>query len=409
MSEKRFTVLVVAAHPVQYMAPVLRRMAKHPRLDLRVAYCSLRGAEAGVDPEFGQEVKWDVPLLEGYEWIHVPNKGSGAETFWGLNNPRIREIIREGNFDAVLCFTGYVRATFWIAKHAAKKAKVAFLFGTDASSLDARDGKAWKRMVKRLAWPLLFRMADQVLTPSAAGVELMQSLGIAKERITLTPFAADNDWWLEQSSRVDRKAVRDSWNVTERELVVLFCAKLQSWKRPLDVLRAFAKAQVPETVLVFAGEGPQRAELQTEAEVLGIASRVRLLGFVNQSMLPAVYSSADLFVLPSEYDPCPVVVCEAMLCGCPVVISDRIRGRFDLVKTGETGEIFAFGDIDALAGIMRKLLEQRTLLSLMSEKARKRMETWTPRENVAAMVEAISRAVSRRSRFARRQESPDHA
>jgi glycosyltransferase involved in cell wall biosynthesis len=400
MSEKRFSVLAVAAHPVQYMAPIFRRMAMHPQLDLRVAYCSLRGAEAGVDPEFGQEVKWDVPLLEGYEWIHVPNKGSGQETFWGLYNPGLREIIRAGKFDAVLCFTGYVRATFWIAKRAAKKAGTAFLFGTDATSLDARDGKAWKRMVKRFAWPLLFRMADQVLTPSAAGMELMRSLGIAKERITLTPFVADNDWWLEQSARVDRKAVRDSWNVLERELVVLFCAKLQPWKRPLDVLRAFARAQVPETVLVIAGDGSQRAELETEADTLGIASRVRFLGFVNQSSLPAVYSSADLFVLPSEYDPCPVVVCEAMLCGCPAVISDRIRGRFDLVKPGETGEIFAVGDIEALAGIMRNVLEQRSLLSMMSQKARERMETWTPRENVAAMVEAISRAVRRLSRFA---------
>ena len=89
---RRYRVLAVVSHPVQYMAPIFRRMAKHPRLDLQVAYCSLRGAEAGHDPEFGTQVKWDVPLLDGYAWTHVLNKGSGAESFWGMNNPGSRKL-----------------------------------------------------------------------------------------------------------------------------------------------------------------------------------------------------------------------------------------------------------------------------------------------------------------------------
>ncbi|HYK39427.1 MAG TPA: hypothetical protein VEU98_05345, partial [Candidatus Eremiobacteraceae bacterium] len=126
-------------------------MAQHPRLDLQVAYCSLRGAEAAVDPDFGREVKWDVPLLEGYEWTHVPNKRPERESFWGMNNPGLKDLIRDGKFDAVLCFTGYVRASFWIAWRAAKKAGAAFIFGTDASSLAPRDGSAWKVAVKKIA------------------------------------------------------------------------------------------------------------------------------------------------------------------------------------------------------------------------------------------------------------------
>src|SRR5215467_1440756 len=116
MPEGRFRVLVVASHPVQYMAPILRRMAKHPRLELRVAYCSMRGAEAAVDPDFGKEVKWDVPLLDGYEWMHIPNNGPERDSFWGMNNPGLKNLIRDGKFDAVICFTGYVRASFWIAR-----------------------------------------------------------------------------------------------------------------------------------------------------------------------------------------------------------------------------------------------------------------------------------------------------
>src|SRR5271167_283934 len=87
MPDRRYRVLAVSTHPVQYMAPIFRRMAAHPRFDLHVAYCSLRGAEAGHDPEFEATVQWDVPLLEGYSWSHVPNLGSGEETFFGLRNP----------------------------------------------------------------------------------------------------------------------------------------------------------------------------------------------------------------------------------------------------------------------------------------------------------------------------------
>ena len=81
--------------------------------------------------------------------------------------------------------------------------------------------------------------------------------------------------------------------------------------RARDSHDAFAAAAVPNSILVFAGDGPLRAQIISEAETLGIASRVRILGFTNQSQLPAVYCGADLFVLSSSYDPCPVVVCGA--------------------------------------------------------------------------------------------------
>src|SRR5512136_741003 len=156
MPNGRYRVLVIASHPVQYQVPLLRRMALRSDLELHVAYCTLRGAVATHDPEFGATVKWDVPLLDGYAWTHVPNRGSGDETFWGLWNPGIWKIIREGHFDAVLCYTGYLRATFWIAYLAAKLSGSAVLFGTDTTTLTPLDGRMWKRRIKHALWPLLF-------------------------------------------------------------------------------------------------------------------------------------------------------------------------------------------------------------------------------------------------------------
>ncbi len=60
IAERRYRLLLIATHAVQYASPVFREMARNPRMDIEVAYCSLQGAEAGVDKDFGVEVKWDV-------------------------------------------------------------------------------------------------------------------------------------------------------------------------------------------------------------------------------------------------------------------------------------------------------------------------------------------------------------
>jgi glycosyltransferase involved in cell wall biosynthesis len=395
MPNRRFRVLCVGTHPVQYQVPIFRRMAAREDLDLHVAYCTLRGAEAAHDPEFDATVKWDIPLLDGYSWVHLPNRGSGSESFFGLRNPGLWKLIREGDFDAVLCYASYTRATFWIAYSAAKFSRAAFLFGTDTVTLSPLDGRMWKRQAKRMAWPLLFRLADQVIVPSSGTRDLMRSLGLPDGRVTLTPYVVDNDWWLAHSAGVDRAAVRASWGAAADDTVVLFCAKLQPWKRPTDLLRAFARANPSQGLLVFAGEGPLRASLEAEATTLGVAGRVRFLGFANQTQLPAIYTAADLMVLPSVYDAFGVVVNEAMLCGCPVAASDHVGAARDLIEHGRTGFVYPCGDIEALAAILGQAVKNRARLSAMGGAARTRMESWSPRENIDATVAAVARAVGR--------------
>src|SRR5882762_8767884 len=360
MPDRRYRVLAVATHPVQYMSPIFRRMAKHPLLDFQVAYCSLRGAEAGHDPEFGANIQWDVPLLGGYSWTNVLNRGSSAESFFGLFNPGLWKLIRGGNYDAVVSYVGYVRASFWVALAAAKLSRAAFIFGTDAVSLTPREGRAWKSNAKKFLWPRLFRLADQVIAPSAGTRDLMRTLGIPPDRVTLIPYVVDNDWWVQQSKLVDRPAVRAGWGAAPDTLVILFSAKLQPWKRPLDLLNAFAKANLTNALLLFAGAGPLLPQLESEAATLGISSRVRFLGFANQSQLPAVYSSADLVVLPSDYEPFAVVVNETICCGCPTVASDHVGAARDLIAPVAPQFVLPCGTVDGIGAILKHAPGDRT-------------------------------------------------
>jgi glycosyltransferase involved in cell wall biosynthesis len=379
---------------VQYMSPIFRRLAaRRDDVDLHVGYCSLRGAEQGHDPEFGRTIKWDVPLLDGYSWALVPNRGRDDGSFFGFFNPSFWNVIRKGKFDAVLSFTGYRCATFWIAQLAAKCSRTAFLFGTDSTTLAPRDGRSWKVTVKKLFWPLLYRLADQVIVPSSGSRDLMISLGLPADRVTLTPYSVDNDWWTEQAALVDRSAVRSTWGASTSDTVILFCAKLQPWKRPLDLLHAFAKANLRNAILVYAGDGPLRTQIEAEAVSLGVAPRVRMLGFVNQTQLPAVYSSADLMVLPSEYEPFAVVVNEAMCCGCPVIASDRVGAVRDLIAPVCPEFVYPSGNIDALASILKRADHQT--LEALSHAYNSHIRSWSPEQNISATIEAVRIAVSR--------------
>ena len=401
MPERRYRVLSIASHPVQYQAPLFRRMSQQSSIDLQVSYCTLRGAEAAHDPDFGANIKWDVPLLDGYSWAHVSNRGSGAESFFGLFNPGLWRLIRDGNFDAVISYVGYVRASFWVALVAAKLSKSAFLFGTDATSLIPRDGRSWKSKAKKYLWPRLFRFADQVIVLSSGGADLMRSLGVPPERITLTPFVIDNDWWMQQSKQVDRAAVRASWGVSPNDTVIVFSAKLQTWKRPLDLLQAFAEANLPNTFLLFAGTGPLLPQLESEAASLGVASRVRFLGFLNQSQLPAFYTAADLLVLPSEFEPFGLVVNEAMCCGCAVAASARCGAAGDLVAPVDPEFVFPCGDIGVLVKILKDAAADKAHLKSIARAGLAQVQKWSPERNIAGTIEAVRIAVSR----IRRRES----
>jgi hypothetical protein len=150
----KYRILIIASHPVQYTAPLFRLMAQHPKLDIQVAYCSLQGAERGIDPGFEIEVAWDIPLLDKYPWVLVSNQSfrPGLDHFLGLVNLGLWKLIRSGDFDAVVSYTGYAYASSWITIAAAKLYKVSLLFGTDSWELNSRDRRSWKVHLKKWRW-----------------------------------------------------------------------------------------------------------------------------------------------------------------------------------------------------------------------------------------------------------------
>src|SRR4030095_5782738 len=100
-----------------------------------------------------------------------------------------------------------------------------------------------------------------------------------------------------------------------------------------------ACAQTPGTgkrVVVIAGDGPSRPELERVASELGLADRVRLLG--ERTDVSLILQALDVFVLPSLGEGISNAILEAMATGLPV-IATRVGGNVELVREGITGSL----------------------------------------------------------------------
>jgi glycosyltransferase involved in cell wall biosynthesis len=381
-------ILFVATHPVQYAVPLFRRMAADPRLEIQAAFLSLAGARLSHDAGFGAAFQWDIPLLDGYPWLELGKPQARA----------LRRLMDDSRWDAIVLHTGYRYTVFWAALLLARRRGIPVLFGADATDFETQTGKGagYKSVLKKLVLPWIFRLADVAIVPSTRSRDFLLGMGLDVDRVVVTPYVVDNDWWRSAAQAADRAAVRRSWNVPIDATVFLFCAKLQAWKRPHDVLSGIARLADSSAFLIFAGEGPLRADLERSASALGISERTRFLGFANQSELPAIYGAADVLVLPSEYEPFGVVVNEAMLCGCVPIVSDRVGAGGDLVGEGESGIKYPVGDTQALTHAMSALSRDAALLERLRAGAAKRVAAWSPQLNIQRLIQAVDMAVQRR-------------
>lgn len=115
-----------------------------------------------------------------------------------------------------------------------------------------------------------------------------------------------------------------------------------------------AVADLPDTTLDIAGEGPERARLEALVCALKLGERVRLLGSVPQAGMPRVYANADALVLASSSEGWANVLLEALACGTPV-IATRVSGTVDVVSCADAGLILQERSAQAIVHAVRDL------------------------------------------------------
>ena len=139
---------------------------------------------------------------------------------------------------------------------------------------------------------------------------------------------------------------------------LLFVGRLAAVKGLPVLLEAVAKLakERPDVSLVVAGDGPDRAKLEAQAQRLGVAPRVEFRGYQSQAQVRELLRRTDVFVMASFAEGVPVVLMEAMAAGVPVVAT-RIAGVPELVEDGVSGHLVPPGEPGAVAEKVAALLD----------------------------------------------------
>ena len=242
-----------------------------------------------------------------------------------------------------------------------------------------------QRLAMALYGPLqrwLLARADAVIATSEPYAEASEALRPWRHKVHVIPLGIAAPRPRLESARV---AAFRSAHAGRRLVAAL--GRMTHYKG-FDVLVDAAAALPADTRVLIAGAGEGLQALRARVDTLGLQDRVRLLGPLDDGDVPALLEAAELFCLPStgRAEAFGLAMLEAMAMGRAVVCSSIPGSGVPWVsRDGETGLCVPPRDAAALAGALRRLLQDPALAARMGQAGRARFETTF---QAAAMVDA---------------------
>jgi glycosyltransferase involved in cell wall biosynthesis len=383
---------VVLSHPIPNFAAWHRAVAEAGEIDLKVLFCCDWGTEEYVDPQFGQAVRWDVPLLEGYAHEMLPIRRRPEKLrFREVDNPRVGEALARFAPDVVQVF-GYAHRTNWRAVGWARRRGKPVLLFSDSNVQQEPTG--WKRLAKRAVVGAFYRRVDGALYVGENNRQYHRHYGLPPERLFRGTLPIDRERLLAgvPDPAAARAEVRARHGIPQGACVAVLCGKYVAHKRPADLLAAVARAGGRPLWALLVGEGPERGALEALCRREGIANAT-LTGFVNQSAVGSYLAASDLFVLPSSTEAYGLAVTEACAFGLPLLVSDRVGciGEADVAQPGRNARIFPCGDVAALAAQLEDLCRHPETREAMARESARIAECHDVRFAARALGEAVAR------------------
>ena len=403
--QRRVRLAYLVSHPIQYQAPLLRRIARERGIDLTVLFGSDFSVRGYKDHGFGVEVAWDTPLLEGYrsEFLRPLRDTGGVSPTTPISRglySRLQQSDGSPAFDA-LWVHGYASVNALQGILAAKALGIPVLLRAESWLAD-RVRSPWKLAAKAAFFRLLSSGIAAVLPIGTVNAAYWSYYFGSSVPQFLMPYAVDNQYFaqLAEAAAPHENELRAELGLAPERPVILFASKLQARKHAdhlLEAYRQFITDQSPadRPYLVLVGDGEQRIPLEARTRELGLED-VRFAGFRNQSEMPRFFQLADVFVLPSRHEPWGLIVNEVMAAGCPVIVSSDVGCHADLVTDGVEGCVFPVGDVSALANALHRVFASPDSATRMGQHARQRISGWTFEEDVQGLRAALA-AVTRLS------------
>ena len=368
-------VAIILSHPVQYYSPLFRVISQRGKIEIKVFYTWERGSEK-FDKGFGKKVEWDIPLLDGYNYVFVSNNHNFGKRFWDVRNPTLIDEIENWGANAVMVFEwsyfSHLKTMIYF-----KKKEISVIFRGDSNLLDKKF--SLKDLLRKYYLSWVYKHIDYALYVGENNKEYYKEINIKENQLVFAPHAIDNDRFdSNQENHYSDKAKewRKEIGFTENDIVFSFVGKFENKKNPLLLIEAIKKINNLNIKLLLVGNGNLENEIN---EQLKLSDKIKIIGFQNQSLMPILYRISDIFVLPSKGpgETWGLAVNEAMACGLPVIVSDKVGCAADLVKDGINGYIFNSDDLTSLVNKMEKFVDKPEGILKAGIQSKKIINEWS--------------------------------
>lgn len=249
-----------------------------------------------------------------------------------------------------------------------------------------------RRLAHRLLFGRLARRAHHIVTISEhTRSDVIRYLKVPAERVTATPLAADERLAPVEDER-EIAGLRDKYDLPRRYILhVGTIEPRKNLSRLVEALGALPQAH-SDVVLALAGaKGWGDVGIERLVERLGLAGRVRLVGYVPEDELAGLYSGAQALVYPSLYEGFGLPPLEAMQCGCPVVTSNT-SSLPEVV--GDAGLLVDPTSVHGLAEAIERILEDEALRDRLRTAGRERAKQFTWKRCVEVTADVYERVVA---------------
>ena len=336
---------VVTPQPTPYRDPFWNTVAAQPGVELDVYYCYAKG----------EDRPWDLDWPWRFRGEVLPGRAllGNHNGYW---NPAILNRLRACKYDAII-LGGYNHFTMLAAAWYARRQGIPYLLMCE--SFHGLTRPWYSRVLKGPLVRWIVRGAAGILPTGLLAREYLVSYGGREERCCFVPNVPDVSGLYRSSLELSqqREGVRRVLGLRPGP-VILFVGRL-IWKKGVDILIDALPGLCPrwDLQLVIAGDGPEKARLESQVQRAGLGEHVKFIGFQQPRELPRWYCAADVFALPSRTEPWGVVVLEALASGLPVVVTDKVGCHPDVINHPRVGEVVRSEDREVMRQALAKFLQ----------------------------------------------------
>jgi glycosyltransferase involved in cell wall biosynthesis len=337
-----------------YRHPLFEKLSK--TVTLVVYYCSAKSRSR----------EWDLwPRNYDYEYKVLPRIPIGEFSF---NPSIIKELIK--NRPHAIVVSGYTDPTTWLVFILGTVLKIPLIYWTEGI-------KEPPSILGTITKPLRIffnRKYDAIVVPGKLSKDYVINFGAKRGRVFIAPNTIDNELFVEVSRKyqLSREELKGQLGLRGK-LVILYVGQLIRRKGIEYLLYAYGKLEQERAniALTLVGSGSSEPCLRNLANSLELKNIRIIHSGLSLKELIKLYSTSDIFVLPTLDDIWGFVINEAMACRLPIVATSASQAAQEMIRSGKNGYVVKEADSEELYSALENLICDSDLREKMASRSRK--------------------------------------